>query len=178
MKLHIIPIELSEANIAVAVWHRHHQPAVGHRFSLGVIDEEGTLHGAAIIGRPVARLAGHPSKILEVARLVTDGTKNCCSMLYSAAARAGKELGYEKIQTYILADSETGISLKASGWVCVGISGGGQWKHTDGKKRRTDQPTGKKSKWERSFFNTSPLLKTLPRDDNNQFEFFITEKQP
>lgn len=172
MKLHIVPIELADANAAIAAWHRHHQPCVGHRFSLGVVDDKGVLHGAAVVGRPVARLAGHPSKVLEVTRLVTDGTKNCCSMLYAAAARAGKELGFEKIQTYILADEETGVSLKASGWICVGIAGGGQWKHTDGKPRRTDQPIGKKSKWERSFASDKPLLETLPQIDDGQAQMF------
>lgn len=79
-------------------------------------------------------------------RLVTDGTKNACSALYAAAARIGREMGYKKIQTYILA-SEPGTSLVASGWVDEGEAGGGQWKHTDGKPRRTDQPTEKKTRW-------------------------------
>ena len=124
MKLSVIPIELSDANTAISAWHRHHQPCVGHRFSIGVVDDAGVLHGAAVVGRPVARLAGDPSQVLEVTRLVSNGTRNVCSMLYSAAARAGRELGFLRIQTYILADEETGISLKASGWVCEGIAGG------------------------------------------------------
>ncbi len=33
--LHIIPLELDEANDLVGRWHRHHKPAVGHRFSIG-----------------------------------------------------------------------------------------------------------------------------------------------
>lgn len=36
-------------------------------------------------------------------------------MLYSACARIAKDMGFEKIQTYIL-ESEHGTSLKASGW--------------------------------------------------------------
>ena len=56
MKLKIIPLELKDANAYVAEYHRHHKPVVGHRFSIGCVDEEGNLHGAAIIGRPVARL--------------------------------------------------------------------------------------------------------------------------
>ena len=126
MKLSVIPIELTDANAAIAAWHRHHQPCIGHRFSIGVVDEAGVLHGAAVVGRPVARLAGDPSQVLEVTRLVSNGTRNVCSMLYSAAARAGRELGFLRIHTYILADEETGVSLKASGWTCEGIAGGGQ----------------------------------------------------
>jgi len=34
--LRVVPIELKTANQLVARWHRHHQPAQGHRFSLGV----------------------------------------------------------------------------------------------------------------------------------------------
>lgn len=144
--LSIVPVELTEANALVAAWHRHHQPSQGHRFSIGLIDDDGLMHGAAIIGRPVARLAGSPRDVLEVVRLVTDGTPNACSMLYAAAARAGRALGFKRIQTYIL-ESETGVTLRAAGWVCEGSAGGGQWKHTDGKPRRTDQPTEMKQRW-------------------------------
>ena len=170
-KLTVIPLELEEANRVVEAWHRHHKPTVGHRFSLGVVDEEDVVHGAAIIGRPVARLAGDPRDVLEVSRLVSDGTRNVCSMLYSAAARAGKEMGYRRIQTYILADEETGSSLKASGWTCEGVAGGGQWKHTDGKERRTDQPTGKKMRWSKLLFNREECRVVLPElKDDRQIE--------
>lgn len=146
MSLIVVPIELREANVLVARWHRHHKPVQGHRFSIGLTDADGAWHGAAIVGRPVARLAGSPRKVLEVTRLVTDGSRNGCSMLYATAARAGKALGYERIQTYIL-DTELGTSLRAAGWLNEGLAGGGQWKHTDGKPRRTDQPITPKQRW-------------------------------
>lgn len=63
---------------------------------------------------------------LEVNRLCTDGTRNACSFLYSAAWRAARNLGYKKLITYILV-SETGSSLKAAGWKCVGECGGKRW---------------------------------------------------
>lgn len=143
--LKIVPLELKEANELVSRWHRHHKPAQGHRFSIGVVNESGELVGAAIVGRPVARLIDQ-KQVLEVTRLVTNGTKNACSALYSACARIGKEMGYLKIQTYIL-DSELGTSLKAASWQNEGAAGGGQWKHTDGKPRRTDQPIVPKQRW-------------------------------
>ena len=163
MSLRVVPIELREANALVALLHRHHKPVQGHRFSLGAIDGAGNLRGAATIGRPVARLAGHPRAVLEVTRLVTDGTRNACSILYAAAARAGREMGYERIQTYIL-DSELGTSLKAAGWTCAGAAGGGQWKHTDGKPRRTDQPTELKERWFKALNEAHPAL-IMPGDD-------------
>ena len=164
--LRVIPMELREANGLVAHWHRHHQPCQGHRFSLGVVDEAGEVHGACIVGRPVARLAGHPRKVLEVTRLVTDGTKNACSMLYAAAAKAGRVMGYERIQTYTLR-SESGVSLKAAGWVHLGESQDpGSWsKHTDGKPRRTDQPIGLKNKWG-LVLNTPAPDPSFPPDES------------
>lgn len=146
-KLTIRPIELRSANAFIATLHRHHKPVQGHRFSLACYDGD-RLCGVCTVGRPVARLAGNPLEVLEVTRLCTDGTKNACSCLYAAAARVGSIMGYKRIQTYILG-SEPGTSLVACGWVNEGQAGGGQWKHTDGKPRRTDQPTEKKTRWSR-----------------------------
>ena len=146
MSLTIVPIELSEANALVKRWHRHHKEAQGHRFSIGVYDtKKQELVGAAIVGRPVARLVNWRTTV-EVVRLVSDGTKNACSILYAASARVAKELGYEKIQTYIL-DTETGVSLLASGWHCEAIStgGGNGWHSRPG--RRDDQPKNTKQRW-------------------------------
>ena len=164
-RLYVVPLELAEANRLVALWHRHHKPSQGHRFSLGVIDGDGVLHGAAIIGRPVARLAGSPRDVLEVVRLVTDGTVNACSILYAGAARAGLAMGYKRIQTYIL-EEEPGTTLTAAGWTCEGEAGGGQWKHTDGKARRTDQPVGMKSRWAKDLA-TRPDLSAPPKRVND-----------
>lgn len=164
IRLWVVPLELAEANAMVAAMHRHHKPTVGHRFSLGAVDEAGVLHGAAIVGRPVARLAGHPRDVLEVVRLVTDGTPNACSILYAAAARAGAAMGYKRIQTYIL-DSETGASLRGAAWVDEGAAGGGQWKHTDGKPRRTDQPTTIKTRWAKPLATRPDVSATVAADD-------------
>ena len=144
----IVPITLKAANAFVATYHRHHKPTVGHKFSIGLSLND-DLIGVAIMGRPVARGSDNGFTI-EVARLCTNGAKNACSMLYQAAARSSKELGYKKIQTYIL-QNELGTSLKASGWKMEAVTAGGQWKHTDGKKRRTDQPTMPKQRWVREL---------------------------
>ena len=144
----IVPITLKAANAFVTQYHRHHKASVGHKFSIGLSDND-NLIGVAIMGRPVARGSDNGFTI-EVARLCTNGAKNACSMLYQAAARSSKELGYNKIQTYIL-QIESGTSLKASGWKMEAVTAGGQWKHTDGKERRTDQPTMPKQRWVREL---------------------------
>ena len=150
MKLIVVPVELKEANQFIDALHRHHKPVIFHRFSLGCVDETGLIHGVCVVGKPVARLAGKPRDVAEVSRLATDGTYNACSILYAAAARACKAMGFRRIQTYTL-PVEGGASLRASGWVCEGAAGGGQWKHTDGKPRRTDQPTDVKTRWALHF---------------------------
>ena len=145
--LKIVHLELTEINELIEKWHRHHKRVQGHRFSAGAIDlHTGELVGGYSAGRPVSRNLNQHD-LVEVTRLVTNGHKNVCSFLYSAAARAAKELGYKDIHTYVLA-SEDGTSLLAAGWELwnEGV-GGGQWRHTDGKPRRTDQPTQKKNEW-------------------------------
>ncbi len=148
-ELRLRPCELRDANAFIAQHHRHHKPIQGHRFSLAAWVGD-KLVGVATVGRPVARMGGKPSEVLEVTRLCTDGTPNACSFLYSACARAGKALGYQRIQTYIL-ETEDGASLKAAGWTDEGQAGGGQWKHTDGKPRREDQPTMFKRRFARAI---------------------------
>ena len=160
----IVPLTLKQANELVTNLHRHHKPVIGHRFSLGV-ECHGKLVGAAIIGRPVAGKGETNERqyvIASVTRLVTDGTRNACSFLYSAAARAAKELGYEEIETFIL-DSEPGTSLRAAGWSFVSTSPARSW---DGRKgqldfeghtRRTDQPECAKQRWVKRLARTGAM---------------------
>lgn len=147
MSLEVRPLTLKQANASVAELHRHHKPAAGHRFSLGCYSDD-ALVGACIVGRPVGR-GVQPYSVAEVCRLVTNGTKNACSILYAAAARAAQAMGFDYIQTYIL-DTEPGTSLRASGWKFDGWTAGGKWKHSAGP-RRDDQPTCKKQRWVKRF---------------------------
>ena len=140
--LELVPISLKEANAFVEQHHRHHKPVTGHKFSVAaagdgkikamypylVSEVDGKIVGVAIVGRPVSRYMDD-GWTLEVNRLCTDGTKNACSFLYAAAWRAARNMGYKKLITYIL-DTEAGISLKASGWKCVGEAGGKRWTGT------------------------------------------------
>jgi hypothetical protein len=146
MKIKTTPLELREANAHIEEFHRHHGRVQGHRFSIGVVDEAGRLLGCAVVGRPTSGL--DPKRILEVTRLCSDGTPNVCSMLYSAAARVGKELGYEVIQTYIF-QSECGASLKASGWKYERVAhpSGRHRKRTDGQARNTEFVEIPKTLW-------------------------------
>lgn len=145
MTLAIVPIKLSEACEFVKRHHRHHKPPVGHICSVAVAEGE-KIVGVAIIGRPVSRMLD-TGLIAEVTRLCTDGTKNACSMLYATAWRAARALGYKKLITYILSE-ESGTSLKASGWKCVGECGGGNWS-CKSRPRIDMHPTQTKFRWEK-----------------------------
>ena len=113
MSLHLVPVSFEQACEFVGGWHRHNKPPVGHKFSIGLADDT-TLVGVCMVSRPVSR-SYQDGLTLEVSRTATDGTKNANSMLYGAAWRATKALGYGRLITYTQAD-ESGASLRAAGW--------------------------------------------------------------
>lgn len=129
------PLTLAEANAFVVRHHRHHGKVVGHKFSIGAQTDHGILVGVVIIGRPVARHADD-GMTLEITRLCSDGTRNVCSFLYGAAARAAFALGYRRIITYTL-KSEGGASLRASGYRVVAETPGRSW--SSPSRPRTDK---------------------------------------
>lgn len=144
-RLHLSPLDLESANEYVRRFHRHHQPVIGHKFSLAALDD-GDIVGVVIVGRPVSRIRDN-GWTLEVTRLATDGTLNACSFLYGAAARAAFALGYRRIGTYILA-SEPGTSLAAAGWRQIGEVKGRSWSCAS-RPRVDKHPTTDKLLFER-----------------------------
>ena len=140
-----IPLELVQANEFVNKLHRHHDPVHRDKFRFGCV-VDGKLVGVVQLGRPVSR-ALDDGKTIEVVRLCTDGTRNVCSFLYGKAARIAKEMGYQKIITYIL-DSESGASLKASGWHLSGRTTAKHWS-CPSRPRNTTAPTCAKQRWVR-----------------------------
>ena len=156
MKIKAVPLSLKEANEYIDQFHRHHMHSEYDKFRIGA-EIEGKLVGVAQVNRPVSRMLDD-GKTLEVIRLCSDGSRNVCSFLYSRCARIAKEMGYEKIITYIL-ESESGDSLRASGWhLEKSDCGGGSWSR---KSRPRDlvpdqlsffpvkqkYPTEKKQRW-------------------------------
>lgn len=138
--LSLVTLRFDEAAEFVRLHHRHHTPPAGHKFSLGAASD-GVLVGCVIVGRPVARMRDD-GLTLEITRLTTDGTRNACSFLYGAAARATFALGYQRIGTYIL-KAEPGTSLKAAGWKLIGETPGRSWNFAI--RPRTDKhPLGQK----------------------------------
>lgn len=122
--LEIRPITLRAASAYINAYHRHLRATIGCKFAIGCFDGE-TMVGCAVCGRPVSRMLDD-GLTLEVNRVCTDGTRNACSMLYGAACRIAKAMGYRKVVTYTL-QSENGASLRASNFVCEGLAGGERW---------------------------------------------------
>ncbi len=110
----IVPITLAECRSFVLKHHRHNNPPVGHKFSIGLVSDEGKLIGVASAGRPVARMLAKRT-VLEINRTCTTGEKNANSMLYGAIRKAAVAMGYTVIYTYTQ-DSESGASLRAAGF--------------------------------------------------------------
>lgn len=121
VSLRVTPINFDEAQAFVALYHRHHRPPPGCKFCVAVSDDAGAVRGVAMVGRPVARHMDD-GWTLEVNRCCTDGARNACSMLYRAAWRAAKAMGYRRLITYTL-PQEGGASLRGAGWTCLGERG-------------------------------------------------------
>jgi hypothetical protein len=144
MSLDLVPMSIRDAQEFCEQHHRHHRAPVGGLFAVGAADGS-TVHGVAIVGRPVAR-GNDDGFTAEVTRVATDGARNVCSMLYGASWRAAKALGYRKLITYTLAD-EAGTSLRAAGWRVVGEVRGRSWS-CDSRPRVDRHPTQDKLRWE------------------------------
>jgi hypothetical protein len=111
--LNLQPITYREACTFIEKHHRHHPAPQGFKFGIAVNDGEKVV-GVITVGRPVARHLDD-TYTAEVTRCCTDGTKNAPSMLYAAAWRAARAMGYTRLITYTMT-SEPGTSLKAAGW--------------------------------------------------------------
>lgn len=144
MSLQVQPITFAEAAEFIRQNHRHHLPPVSHKFSIAANDGREVV-GVIVVGRPVARNLDD-GLTAEVTRCCTDGTRNAASMLYGAAWRAARAMGYRRLLTYTL-QTEPGTSLRAAGWKLVGETSGGSWSRPS-RKRVDLHPLQGKLRWE------------------------------
>lgn len=142
--LRIVPVNQDEAFAFVIDWHRTHaEPPAGARYWVGVARGE-ELVGVAIIGNPSGNWKD--GLTLEVTRVcVADDVleRNANSMLYGAAWRAVKALGWRRLVTYTQ-EGESGASLRAAGYRVIaeraprfgeGRANRPRRKHADGVQR-------------------------------------------
>lgn len=144
--LTVVPVHFREACAFISLHHRHHRPPQGYKFAVAVRSAAEVV-GVAMTGRPVSRILddNYTLEVTRLCTLCTAANKNACSMLYSACRKAARALGYRQLITYILA-TESGTSLRAAGWDCLGSAGGGSW-NCPSRPRTTDAPTISKIKY-------------------------------
>lgn len=128
--------------------HRRLKRMVGAMYCIGLWSGQ-EMRGLAIVGRPKARKLDVPKRtrvtVQEVLRVaVIEGTRNGCSMLYGACSKSGSAMGLDGMMTYIHND-ETGVSLKAAGWVPDDApTSGGEWTR---ESRQRELVEDAKPKW-------------------------------
>lgn len=116
--MRIVPLTLREANDFVELHHRHscRTSNDGGKFAIG-LEADGRLVGAAIVGRPVARMLQEEGTAELLRCCVSAGApKGACSKLASRAKRLWQLMGGLRLVTYTLA-SESGVSMRAAGFV-------------------------------------------------------------
>lgn len=116
------PCTVKRALPFVAQVHRRLPKVQGAMWATSVW-ASGEMVGVALVGHPARELMDDTLAVLRVA--VIEGHRNGCSMLYGACSRAARALGAENLVTYTHED-ETGISLKAAGWIYGGLTDGGE----------------------------------------------------
>lgn len=115
----------------VKTWHRHLPDLQGGLFAVSV-QLNGECIGVEIFGNPsrVWQNTGRGVIVRVAARErlppVGNHAAPVCTMIYGSLCRAAKALGYNEAWTYTLPE-EPGTSLRAAGFVEMGMSDGGEW---------------------------------------------------
>ena len=146
----LAPSTVKHARKLVASWHRHLPEVQGGLFAVGVIDG-GQYVGVGIAGNPPRVWQGTGK--LVITRVATPGFENACSMIYGALRRAAKALGYAEVWTYTLPD-EPGTSLRAAGFIDMGLTDGGEWSRPSRSRKRAMRPEPKR-RWV-TYLNGAP----------------------
>lgn len=143
----IAPCTVTAARKKVREWHRHLPDVQGGLFAVQCVDSTGACVGVAIAGNPSRVWQGQAK--LVISRVATNGTENACSACYGALCRAAKALGYLEVWTYTLPE-EPGTSLRAAGFVDMGLTDGGEWSRPSRARDAVARPEPKR-RWLRRF---------------------------
>lgn len=141
--MRIRPFTVKRGLPFVARVHRRLPRVQGALWAIRVVEEDETV-GVALVGHPARKLMGDTLAVLRVA--VIEEHPNACSMLYGACSRAVRAMGADNLVTYTHAD-EHGTSLKASGWICDGLTDGGEWDRDSRPRQLALDPEAKKRWW-------------------------------
>ena len=173
-QLRLVDVTFSAARAFVARHHGHCAPPVTWRWCHGVANGS-QLVGVALTGNPVAPAYMHRG-IAEVNRLCVRRDVapmlcwNAASMLLAEACRVAERHGFKHIVTYTRA-GESGVSLRAAGWVCEGRAGGRSW-ISPKRPRRNASGWIPKLRWSRALRPRPPTRPRMRPDTT------VTEAEP
>jgi hypothetical protein len=143
----IIPLTLREANDFVEKHHRHSARTSndGGKFAVG-LEFDDQLVGAAIVGRPIARMLQQPGTAELLRCCVGPGAPDGAGKTLNARCkRIWQLMGGSRLVTYTLS-TESGGSLSGAGFRKVAKAHSAQWQ-TRGRPPR--EIAGKpKDRWE------------------------------
>lgn len=147
MTANLAPCTVSAALKLVHEWHRHLPDLQGGLFAVSVVDESGQCVGVGVAGNPSRVWQG--SGRIVISRVATTGAENACSAIYGALCRAAKALGYKEAWTYTLPD-EPGTSLRAAGFMDMGMTAGGEHSRPSRHRSPAKRPEPKR-RWLRKL---------------------------
>lgn len=149
--------------------HRHCDPPHGWKYGAALFNGN-EMVAVMTAGRPGSRHLDAQG-CMEITRvcvkeLVPHGlVANACSILYGYACREAFAQGYQRVVTYTK-KGESGVSLRAAGFVPVAVSQGGEWDRRD-RPRRPGRNTVEKVRWERWKGYVPPVQKSFPFQSND-----------
>jgi hypothetical protein len=156
VKFSVFPCTVKAAKARVKAWHRHLEDIQGGLFAAQCLDGSGACVGVAVAGNPARVWQGQAKLVISRVAAVeglprvtdSDGADHAapaCTMLYGALCRAAKALGYREVWTYTL-PHETGRSLKAAGFIDMGLSAGGEHDRPSRPRKAAKHPE-RKRRW-------------------------------
>lgn len=149
--IHLAPCTVKAALVKVREWHRHLPEIQGGLFAVQCV-AEGACVGVGIAGNPARVWQG--SARIVISRVATNGYENACSAIYGALCRAAKALGYREAWTYTLPE-EPGTSLRAAGFIDMGLTDGGEHSRPSRFRRPAVRPD-RKRRWLRPLAPLRP----------------------
>jgi hypothetical protein len=117
VEVKIVPLTLRQANDFVEQHHRHSARTSndGGKFAIG-LEVDGKLVGAAIVGRPVARMLQQEGTAELLRCCVSPDAPHCAaSKLNGRAKRVWQLMGGIRLVSYTLA-TESGATMRATGF--------------------------------------------------------------
>lgn len=154
VKPHLVPITGKAALRWIAQTHRHLPKLQGALFAVGV-EQSGELVGVGTAGNPARVWQGTGRFVITRVAVrsglpkIGDHASPACTMILSALCRAGAALGYSEVWTYTLPE-ESGVTLKAAGFVDMGMTEGGEHSRPSRPRAPAVRPEPKR-RWMRTL---------------------------